>query len=181
MADCRDWWHSKFKIGDKVRLTKGLLNGDPRLKSGTEFYVKEIERKEVRTGDGAVYITYAYSDRKNPLDRCNTECVVPNGILIEERALEKVEDKYWTGKVICTENGIEEHGVFLYWSGNPFFTVGKVYKVIDGRIMHDGTKGGEIISFSPQLVTSLENLLDPSSIECPPCCRFIEYKGGAEE
>lgn len=74
--------------------------------------------------------------------------------------------KYWTGKVICVSGD------------NPFFTVGKVYDVIDGDLIDD-SKNRALPYF--RAIRSFEALCERTYRSGWNEFGFIEYKGGADE
>ena len=78
---------------------------------------------------------------------------------------EKKEEKsiYWSGKVICVDKKVTTN----------FFTIGKVYKVIDGYLLDNGN---DITKPYTSHIRNPIELLDRLGYY-----RFIEYKGGAEE
>ena len=94
-----------------------------------------------------------------------------------ERLTEPKKPKGWTGKVVCVCNNVDCECDWFY---NNDFVVGKVYAVKDGHIISEQHRAYTGI----MLITSPEQLswTDASSLlVCPYRCKFIEYKGGAEE
>lgn len=109
----------------------------------------------------------------NPKDEWNFNT---GAKLALERLTEPEKPKGWTGKVVCVCDDAGADNGFH----NLDFVVGKVYAVKDGYIISEQHREYTGI----MLITSPEQLswIDHSSTSaCPYRCKFIEYKGGAEE
>ena len=95
-----------------------------------------------------------------------------------ERLTESEKPKGWTGKVVCVCNNVDSKYHAFH---NLDFVAGKVYAVKDGYIIseqHRVYNGITLIKSPEQL--SWTDKSSPVN-KCPYRCKFIEYKGGAEE
>ena len=88
-----------------------------------------------------------------------------------ERLTEPEKPKGWTGKVVCV--AINNN---CFGRGNTLFTVGKVYTVQDGDIYD-----GKTVYTGIRPIRDVNDLINGRNNYCPAYCKFIEYKGGAEE
>lgn len=89
-----------------------------------------------------------------------------------ERLIGSEKPKRWTGKVVCITTTHNCQGC-----GNTSFIVGKVYAVQDGAIRSDN--GTVYTGIYP--ICDVNDLINGRWGYCPIFCKFIEYKGGAEE
>lgn len=105
----------------------------------------------------------------NPKDEWNFN---KGAKLALERLTEPEKPKGWTGKVVCVTTMHNCHGC-----GNDLFTVGKVYTVQNGAIYDDD--GTFYTGIYP--ICDVNDLINGRKNYCPIFCKFVEYKGGAEE
>ena len=112
--------------------------------------------------------------KRNPKDKWDFN---KGAKLALERLTEPEKPKGWTGKVVCVCNNVGDKYDCFH---NDDFVVGKVYTVKDGYIISE-----QRIEYTGiALIVSPKQLswTDESPIfDCPYRCKFIEYKGGAEE
>ena len=95
--------------------------------------------------------------QRNPKDDWDFET---GAKLAFERLIEKL--KHWTGKVVCID-----------YSGCGNLTVGKVYDVVNGRLIDDYNNPNY------PYISGIDSIKDLNA-RCERA-KFIEYKGGAEE
>lgn len=99
--------------------------------------------------------------KRNPEDKWDFN---KGAKLALEKLTEPEKPKYWTGKVVCVKNKSSSH----------FFTVGKVYKVVNGSLLDNDNDPND------PYISRIENFRD-LYIRVIGSHEFIEYKGGAEE
>ena len=133
---------AEIKSGDKVKLNRTLSYKKISMKNG------EVENESVESWDeGTEYIVKTVIGEQFVVLE-NVSSMVPVSYV------EKVEEKYYTGKIVCIGVSNDLKNVF---------SLGKVYDVVNGTLKFDN--GNEL-----EMVKSLEDLNDIYGME------FIEVK-----
>lgn len=144
---------SKFEVGDKVKVIC--------LDKRHHLYVHPMREWLGKQGE-LLSIDINSNDAVVKLGNGLCLWMPMNWLKLVEK-----KKKYWTGKVICVDNGVDG------FSGPKLFTTGKVYEVKEG-LLFDNTN----TPLSSRRYETSNKLIDDMA-KCG-ARKFIEFKGFAD-
>ena len=157
----------KYKVGEKVRITRNISDHWFRIgdiveikkvdtkdkkfpycayKNGTDWWFNGLECEPIKQNNphdsydihitsNGVYTNCVYKKNGEIVSKSSAKLNETDGDIFSMKegaklCIERLEDdkKKYNGKIICVEN-----------SDNPFFTIGKIYNVVEGEFRGDCT------------------------------------------